>query len=229
MPTEGSLVTTLGFGWVTRTRSGRGRPAACAGGGPDPQALLHDASVFGVAPKNAARFNPPARHACCALGLALADAGIRPPPRSKLRIGLIGTGARGCLDANAAYFSDYVAAGRTLGRGALFIYTLPSTPLAEGAIHFGLTGPLLHVAGEHHNVREALRVAASLIPCAPDGMAALCADETGAVCVLIGRPNVDTTGQKYPGAPLPDDEPQASAESLLDAMLRNPGGTSPCE
>jgi len=42
-------------------------------------------------------------------------------------------------------FLDYVQAGRKLGRGSLFIYTLPSSPLAEAAIHFGLQGPVLYI------------------------------------------------------------------------------------
>lgn len=60
-------------------------------------------------------------------------------------MGLIGTNRAGSLEANRLYFSDYLQAGRVLARGNLFVYTLPSSPLAEAAIHFGFQGPMLYM------------------------------------------------------------------------------------
>ena len=54
----------------------------------------------------------------------------------------------GSLQSDLEYFRDYLEGGRTLSRGNLFIYTLPSSPLGEAAIHFGLLGPLLYAASE---------------------------------------------------------------------------------
>ena len=57
----------------------------------------------------------------------------------------MGASPAGALASNFAYFRDYVAYGRKLGRGNLFIYTLASSPLAEAAIHFGLQGPTFYM------------------------------------------------------------------------------------
>lgn len=64
----------------------------------------------------------------------------------KSETALTGTGGAECTHANEAYYSDYVQYGRKLGRANLFIYTLPTSPLAEAAIHFGLQGPLYYSA-----------------------------------------------------------------------------------
>jgi hypothetical protein len=50
----------------------------------------------------------------------------------------------GCRQANIDYFRDYLANGRTLGRGSLFIYTLPTSAAAETAIALGLKGPMFY-------------------------------------------------------------------------------------
>ena len=63
----------------------------------------------------------------------------------KRNIGLMGASEAGCLASNRAYFQDYLGGGRTLARANLFVYTLPSSPLAESAIHFGLMGPMVYM------------------------------------------------------------------------------------
>ncbi len=89
--------------------------------------------------EKAGRFDPPTRRAFCAAALALHDAGFS---NDGQQAGLIGTGSRECAAANFSYFSDYAGYGRKLARANLFIYTLPTSPLAEIAIHFKLGGPL---------------------------------------------------------------------------------------
>ncbi len=95
--------------------------------------------------ENFGRFNQDARLVTLSIALALYDANIHYAKDRKHDIGILGTSSNGALDSNLAYFRDYVEAGRKLGRGNLFIYTLPSSPLAEAAIHFGLQGPLLYI------------------------------------------------------------------------------------
>ena len=58
-------------------------------------------------------------------------------------IGIIGSNYSGSLASNVDYFTDYIKSGRTLSRGSLFVYTLPSASLAASAIAFGLQGPIL--------------------------------------------------------------------------------------
>jgi hypothetical protein len=106
--------------------------------------LLKD-TVLSYPIENFGRFNQDSRLTCLAIALALHDAGIVYSKDKKQEIGIIGTSQDGALSANLTYFKDYVKAGRKLGRGNLFIYTLPSSPLAEAAIHFGLCGPSAYI------------------------------------------------------------------------------------
>lgn len=91
------------------------------------------------------RFNQDSKLVTLSVALALYDAGITYAKDKKQDIGILGTSPDGALDSNLAYFRDYVQAGRKLGRGNLFIYTLPSSPLAESAIHSGLQGPIFYM------------------------------------------------------------------------------------
>ena len=68
------------------------------------------------------------------------------PADAPVRVGVVAFEREGSEAANRAYFADYAAAGRVLGRGQLFVYTLPTSVAAECAIACRLTGPLLYVA-----------------------------------------------------------------------------------
>ena len=124
--------------------------------------LLKDA-VLAYPIENFGRFNHDSKLAILAIALALYDAKITYVKDKKLDISILGTNTSGALDANLAYFNDYVAHGRTLGRGNLFIYTLPSSPLAEAAIHFGLTGKLLYLGFAKNIKIESLKYALNML------------------------------------------------------------------
>jgi 3-oxoacyl-(acyl-carrier-protein) synthase len=98
-----------------------------------------------------------------AISLALQDAGIEYSPTDKQDIGIVGTNSEGSLQSDIEYFRDYLAGGRTLSRGNLFIYTLPSSPLGEAAIHFGLRGPVAYIASENHALTAVLDMADEMI------------------------------------------------------------------
>ena len=106
--------------------------------------LLKDA-VLAYPIEHFGRFDAASRLVALSIVLALYDADIHYANDKKQDIGILGMSPDGALDSNLAYFRDYAQAGRKLGRGNLFIYTLPSSPLAESAIHFGLRGPLLYM------------------------------------------------------------------------------------
>jgi hypothetical protein len=106
--------------------------------------LLKDA-VLAYPIENFGRFDAASRLVVLSAALSLYDANIHYAKDKKQDIGILGTSPDGALDSNLAYFRDYAQAGRKLGRGNLFIYTLPSSPLAESAIHFGLQGPILYM------------------------------------------------------------------------------------
>ncbi|NQU73259.1 MAG: hypothetical protein HQ547_00925, partial [Candidatus Omnitrophica bacterium] len=106
--------------------------------------LLKD-NVLSYPIDNFGRFNQDSRMVIFSIALALYDAGGHYVRGEKQDVGIVGTSPDGALTTNLSYFQDYVKAGRKLGRGNFFIYTLPSSPLAEAAIHFGLCGPLAYI------------------------------------------------------------------------------------
>ena len=101
-------------------------------------------SVFARQFKNFGRLDADSKAAAYAVELALKDAGLAYPLEPITVAGIAGGSALGCYEPDMLYFQDYVKCGRTLGRGNYFIYTLPTSPLAECAIHFGLNGPVFY-------------------------------------------------------------------------------------
>lgn len=114
----------------------------------------------GSLPRNFSRFGPDVRRAYFAVRRALAVAGLAADAG---RIGLIADDRAGSERANWAYFADYVNSGRTLARGQMFAYTLPTAIAAECAIACRLTGPLLSVADAVGSPRAAEQAARGLL------------------------------------------------------------------
>ena len=147
MNTGSNTIRVPGIGWIDGQAFGcvRRNERTVYGGQADVPAPWRRPDLLGGPVKNIGRFDAVSRLTCCACALALRDAGLSVDECRKQAIGLVGANAEGSLAANRAYFTDYLQAGRKLGRGNLFIYTLPTSPLAEAAIHFGLQACLLYV------------------------------------------------------------------------------------
>ena len=125
-------------------------------------------------------------------------------PESR-EIGLVAAGYEGCLQADQDYFSDYVASGRTLGRGNLFIYTLPSSTMGEVAIALGLRGPTLHIHDADHPAAALIVHAQRLIDDGEtDAILALWSDPRAAVCVALdgAAEHPDLSGVNWDQSPL---------------------------
>ena len=120
-------------------------------------------NIFSHPFKNFGRLDMMSKMTAYGVSLALQDGGIEYSPLRKQDIGIVGTNAEGSLQSDIVYFRDYLAGGRTLSRGNLFIYTLPSSPLGEAAIHFGLLGPVAYVAKENHALTAVLDMAEEMI------------------------------------------------------------------
>jgi hypothetical protein len=153
-----------GIGWLTQTgygciRSGLHRPFPPGEG----TGTLTKKDFFSYSFKNFGRLDGISRMTAYAVALTLQDAGIEYSPDKKQDIGIIGTNEKGSLQSDLAYFKDYVRSGRTLSRGNLFIYTLPSSPIGEAAIHFGFMGPVLYAAGLKNSLGIVLDMAADLV------------------------------------------------------------------
>lgn len=141
-------IRVTGVGWVT------GEGYGCVATGEEHRfaqgegvGSLGRAGLFSHPFRNFSRLDLLSKMTVCAVALALRDAAIPYSPAEKQETGILGSSGQGSMASDLAYFSDYVGNGRTLSRANLFIYTLPSSPLGEAAIHFGLVGPLLYASG----------------------------------------------------------------------------------
>jgi hypothetical protein len=181
-----------GCGWVKKVQCG------CAGKSIEwkftdfrslcAQLLKDNILVYPI--EDFARFDQASKLVTLSVALALYDASIHYTEDKKQDIGILGTSPDDTLVPNLAYFKDYVQCGRKLGRGNLFIYTLPSSPLAEAAIHFGLQGPLLYIR-PISNLRESLLSQAELMLRNNEAQAMLAvfwdANEAECYCILGAR------------------------------------------
>jgi 3-oxoacyl-[acyl-carrier-protein] synthase II len=183
------MIAVRGIGWLTRDGYGS------VGSGLEQTFEAGEGVVSlsrrGIVPtpyRNFGRLDPLSRSTIGAVALALGDAGLSCSPGDKQATGIVGTARDGSLAADVAFFRDYLENGRTLARGNLFIYTLPTSPLGEAAIQFGLTGPLLHVAGAAAPLDGALALAAEMVAGgeAPQMLAGE-ADAASALYLLIDR------------------------------------------
>jgi len=212
--------TVLGIGWLDTGAFGcvRRKERTSFGEQAGVQPPWKDMELLGGPVKNFGRFDAVSRLTCCACALALRDAGIPVEDCRKLDAGLIGTNTGGSIDANRAYFSDYLKAGRKLGSSHLFIYTLPTSPLAESAIHFGLKACNLYIVHPGGGIQKLLDDANLLIA---DGQAArimaVKAHSNEAICFLLGP------GEVGAGKSLPLGEVRklvAGLDSVADTALK---------
>jgi len=143
-------------------------------------------SLFSYPVKNFSRFDTISKMTCLCAALALKDAGISYSAGQKKDIGIFGANEAGCLESNLNYFQDYISSGRILARGNLFIYTLPSIPLAEASIHFGLSGPLLHMFFNEKRIPSLLSFAGdSIAGGETPSILAVGAEEKNAICFVL--------------------------------------------
>ena len=117
------------------------------------QELIEQKILNGL-PKEYGRFNADARKTLCALAKVLQG--------KRGNIGIILVNDTYCVEDNFKYYKDFIDAGAKLGRANLFVYTLPTTPIAESAIYFGLTGPLFYLGG-NDNLSLAHKLAVDMV------------------------------------------------------------------
>lgn len=149
--------------------------------------LLESQGFLKVLPKNFGRFDPASVMTYASVLWACVDAGL-PFAQGKQRIGIVGSNPEGALDSNRAFFADYVNAGRNSARSNLFVYTLPTTPLAEAALFCGFTGPVWYMYQPFGGAGRLLEEAAL---CAAqediEAMLAVCATPQEAVCFVVQK------------------------------------------
>ena len=188
------MIVIKGIGWITLTRYGTiiRKLQRNYNELKSLHSHLQHVSVLKYAIKNFGRFDVASKMTCCSIALALNDAGTTYSNNIKQDTGILGTNDNGCLESNLSYFKDYVSGGRIMARGNLFIYTLPSTPMAEAAIYFGFQGPLLYVKFQVNQIPSMLRFAGKMILRGETSkMIAVEANEEKAICFVLG--NKDNT------------------------------------
>jgi hypothetical protein len=138
-------------------------------------------------PKNWGRFDPLSLATYAAAGWACVDAYLS-FAQGKQNLGVIGTSNDGVLHSNLAFFKDYVDAGRNGARSNLFVYTLPTTALAEAALFCGFTGPVVYLHQGSGGAGKLIEEAAMLVrDNSAQGMLAVYADPGGAVCLVLRK------------------------------------------
>ena len=158
---------------------------------PDVKSLrseLQEESVFLYPVKGFGKYDRVSQITCCVAALAFYDAGMSYSEDRKRDIGILGTNSDGCLQSNLDFFNDFVKNGRTLGRANLFVYTLPSIPVAEAAIYFKCQGPLLYMGYSREPVASLLRQSDRMILRGETtAMVAVRASEEDAQCFILRR------------------------------------------
>ncbi len=126
---------------------------------------MESAPAFSSGPpvKNAGRFPPHVRAAFIAAALVIEASGRTYPDGESGETAILTAGYDPTLQVNLDFFKDYLDAGRTMGRGNLFIYTLPTGAACEVSIHFGLKGPALFIEPETAPLAGALDAAESAL------------------------------------------------------------------
>jgi hypothetical protein len=179
-----------GIGWIDRREYGcvsrRLRKSY-----PDLRSLrsaLQEDAVFSYPVKGFGKYDRASQMTCCVAALAFYDAGMSYSEDRKRDIGILGTNSDGCLQSNLDFFNDFVKNGRTLGRANLFVYTLPSIPVAEAAIYFKCQGPLLYMGYPRDPVASLLRQSDRMILRGETtAMVAVRASEEDAQCFILRR------------------------------------------
>lgn len=151
---------------------------------PDLNAPDQPASLLGQSVRYFQRMPAEARYALCAAGLAIHAADLNPVATT---IGLLAGRFDGTLAANIAYFQDYLEAGRSLARGNMFVYTLPTSVLGSVSVVLNLRGPAFYLDHEQLPLQSLITHASYLISTRESqAMLILWSDASAAVCIAVG-------------------------------------------
>ena len=116
---------------------------------------LDKKNVFPEGARNAGRLDPMGWAVCAAVSAALRSVELLERNGEKLPVAIYFSCPEGSIPADAAYFDDYLAFDETGGRANMFVHTLPSSPIGEASVRFGLTGETMFFATSE-NVVEAM-------------------------------------------------------------------------
>ena len=117
------------------------------GGGEVPEKQFDKSKIFLKEFSNFGRLDRMSKAVCSAIALVLRQIDLYPIEK-KLSIPLFFSNPEGTLYSDAKYYRDFLEFDQTSGRANLFVYTLPTSPLGEASVHFGLTGNISYITSE---------------------------------------------------------------------------------
>jgi 3-oxoacyl-[acyl-carrier-protein] synthase II len=170
------------------------------GGDSSDQILL----LVGKSVKYLGRMTGEARAALVAARKALLEIN----PLTDATIGVVAAGDLGYLRAHIEYFRDYINCGRSMGRGNLFIYTLPTSAASEVAIALDLKGPMLYFQSDSSSQRPFVTARQMIIDGEADAMLALCTGANVAYCIAVTKKQSTSHPAGKSDPPTPAEQPR---------------------
>ncbi|MFA6714719.1 MAG: hypothetical protein WC082_12155 [Victivallales bacterium] len=153
-----------------------------------------DAGILKEKIENFGRISKESKRTVFSVALALHDASVASGECRK-DIAVIAVNQDCCQNANLAYFQDYAAHGRTIGRGNLFVGTLPTAPGAMAGIACGLHGPQYFCAfNADEQIGPALKETKMLLESGEASEAVLILSDVEAVAAFVfgsGKDNLN--------------------------------------
>ncbi|MGZ3442175.1 MAG: beta-ketoacyl synthase N-terminal-like domain-containing protein, partial [Polyangia bacterium] len=161
----------------------------------------------------------------CALALvacdgALLDGALTPsaPEWNGARTAIVLGTAYGCHATNEDYYRGLVRDGTLGASPRLFAYTLPSSPVGEVSIHFGVRGPAVALANGLASGIDALAEGVATVAEGRADRALVCAVDVATP--LLARILAGGGDSLYDGAPLVDAAAGRVVERASDASAR---------
>ncbi len=97
---------------------------------------------------NFGRLDEMSKSVCVSIAALLKSHGLY-PNKEKLQIQIIFSNPEGPITSDIKYYNDFLEFEETAGRANLFVYTLPTSPLGEASVHFGLTGNIVYLTSDN--------------------------------------------------------------------------------
>ena len=119
---------------------------------------LKKSEIFHKEFKNYGRLDATSKSVCNAIAALLKQVDLYPLEK-KLDIPVFFSSEEGSFFSDIDYYSDYVKFNETAGRANKFLYTLPTSPLGEASVHFGLIGSLVYVCDSGNSISKAFNMA----------------------------------------------------------------------
>jgi len=189
------MIFVAGISWITNNKLG----TACkkiSGTYENKRDLYSQFKEKGIIQnniKNFGRFDYVSKNTCLVISLTLYDADISYLKDNMQSVGILSTNEEDCLNSNIKYFKDYVDCGRKLSRGNLFIYTLPSTPIAEAAINFGCQGPVAYFTFKEDQTNQLLEQGRMMIERKETtDLLLVNSSEDEAICFYLRKKNISS-------------------------------------